>query len=1039
MIQKKLVVSCLDEYTEKMPQFLEEVSCIDYKELVVGIYYANTPETDIVKLQGLLSENFHDVKTIGMSSGGLLGFYSATNMIILNFLFLKEAHSTGFYREFDRQSTTLVEDLMQYAKELRESIGRIKDVKCVEVYFAWIKASASKFIDELSRGLEEIPFYGAIANANGINNMDELTASNNTDSTVAGDGKVAPGVSVMVYSGPEFYVYCDYLFGWEPVGKPMSVDASDISGEGFTTLYSLDGSRPVDVYDRYLGVKTNDLFVYNICEFPLVVERNGILIGRTPSAYGDEGEVYLEGDILPGEKVRFSYGEYDDILSGTKNGAMRMSAFGAEAVSLVICGNRIIFLQNDRHLELEFYSDGRDEGAMPIFGMGEIYRVNGKGGVLNSALVAVGMREGLNGQTFGKVLPPSVSHHHEGMVPLSERLSHFLKAVTGDLVSAFKDAKAANEAKSAFLSNMSHEIRTPINAVLGMDEMILRESSETNILEYAESIRSAGNSLLGIVNDILDFSKIEAGKMEIVPVEYDMASVLNDLVNMVKTRADDKGLGLVVNVDPQIPHILFGDEIRIKQVVTNILTNAVKYTEKGIITLSVEATAIGEEEAVLHYSVKDTGIGIREEDLPKLFSAFERIDEKRNRSIEGTGLGMSITQNLLNLMGSRLEVRSVYGEGSEFSFDITQKIIEAHPIGNYEDALRRSISSRKEYRESFVAPDAQVLVVDDTRLNLTVIKNLLKKTQVKIDTAESGDECISLIRQKRYDMVFLDHRMPGKDGIETLQEIKKDSAIDSTMPIIALTANAVSGSRDMYLSAGFTDYLSKPIDTSVLEEMMIRFLPKEKVQKTDANENAKSDGGRTDVIPDIILGCRLFEIRKGIKNCGSQESLMDTLEAYFESADDNINKISEYYKSGNIKDYTTKVHALKSSSYIVGLEEIGDAAQELEKAGNEGNISLIHEKTDSLLGMYKEVTEVLREVFGTEEGDEGKELIEDAKLSEAYSAMKELAQMFDYDSILMVLDSISQYRVPDNEKERFEKLKTSVRNADWDSISKALE
>ena len=606
------------------------------------------------------------------------------------------------------------------------------------------------------------------------------------------------------------------------------------------------------------------------------------------------------------------------------------------------------------------------------------------------------------------------------------------------LDSAISEAKSANEAKSSFLENMSHEIRTPMNSILGMNEMILREEDRPEIREYALVVQRSGRALLGIINDILDFSKLQDRKMEIVPVEYDVASILNDLVNMIKKRADDKNLELVVKVDPKIPHLLYGDEIRLKQVATNILTNAVKYTEKGSITLSVDITRIDGDDIILRYSVKDTGIGIKEEDLPKLFSAFERIEEKRNRSIEGTGLGMPITQHLLKMMGSELKVDSVYGEGSDFYFDITQKIIDAEPLGDYDTALKRSISVRKEYKESFTAPDAKILVVDDTEINLTVIKNLLKKTLVKIDTAQSGDECLMMMRQKKYDMVFLDHRMPGKDGIETLSEIKKDKTIDGDLPIIALTANAVSGSRDIYINAGFTDYLSKPIQTDILEGIICKFLPGDKVKKATISEQDDVGNDSLEIIPEIIRHSSLFDIKKAIANCGSSQGLMDALRSYYDSYQDNSRQIKDYYDSESVGNYTTKVHALKSSSRIVGLMELGNLAESLEKAGNEGDLSFIKKSTDKLLVMYREATALLAKIFEKAEDDSEKEVITPNKLKEAYTAMKEIAQMFDYDSILMVLDSIEKYKMPDDEKERFEDLKSAIRNADWDQIISIL-
>jgi signal transduction histidine kinase len=324
------------------------------------------------------------------------------------------------------------------------------------------------------------------------------------------------------------------------------------------------------------------------------------------------------------------------------------------------------------------------------------------------------------------------------------------KKERNELIDASERAIAASEAKSSFLSNMSHEIRTPINAVLGMNEMILRESDDKNIVAYSESIRTAGSTLLGLVNDILDFSKIEAGKMEIIPVDYDLSSVINDLVNMIQTRADDKGLQLILKISKEVPKLLHGDEVRIKQVVTNILTNAVKYTEKGSVTFSIDYEKIpgDTDNVLLDISVMDTGIGIKREDMKKLFSEFDRIEEERNRKVEGTGLGMSITKRLLEMMDSTLEVESVYELGSKFSFKLKQKVVKWEELGDYETAYKASLGTRKKYREKFRAPEANVLVVDDTAMNLTVFKSLLKQTAVKIDTAASGDEGLALAYDK---------------------------------------------------------------------------------------------------------------------------------------------------------------------------------------------------------------------------------------------------------------------------------------------------
>lgn len=394
-------------------------------------------------------------------------------------------------------------------------------------------------------------------------------------------------------------------------------------------------------------------------------------------------------------------------------------------------------------------------------------------------------------------------------------------------------ATATSDAKSKFLSNMSHEIRTPINAILGMNEMILRESDDETIIQYAENLQNAGRTLLGLINDILDFSKIEAGKIEINPVNYDLSVLLNDLVNMIAPRAEEKGLKLILDFDKDMPVSLNGDEIRIKQIITNILTNAVKYTKKGSVTFKTGYERIENEpdSVMLNVSVTDTGIGIKEEDIKKIFIEFERIEEKRNRNIEGTGLGMTITKRLLETMDSSLNVESTYGKGSTFSFSLKQRVVSWSKPENHTSEDQKNNDQTKIYKEKLYAPDTSILVVDDISLNLTVFKSLLKKTGIKIDTAKSGDESIAMASKKAYDIIFMDHMMPGKDGIEAFHEIRSTQGSPNLKtPVICITANAISGAHEQYLAEGFNDYLSKPIVFDELEEMLVRFLPEDKVQ-----------------------------------------------------------------------------------------------------------------------------------------------------------------------------------------------------------------
>lgn len=390
------------------------------------------------------------------------------------------------------------------------------------------------------------------------------------------------------------------------------------------------------------------------------------------------------------------------------------------------------------------------------------------------------------------------------------------------------NAEKANRAKSEFLARVSHEIRTPINAVIGMNEMVLRESKQEDVKKYSMDIKTSAHALLGIINDILDFSKIESGKMEIVPTEYELNSMLNDLYNMFSLRAREKGLRFEVNIDPGLPSKLYGDDIRIRQVLINLLTNSVKYTRKGTVTFEAAGERDGGD-VVLHFTVRDTGIGIRQEDIPKLFSAFERLDEEKNRDVEGTGLGMNISLQLLKLMNTDLHVESVYGEGSRFFFSLRQGVVDAEAIGDFQERAKKAAREHN-YHASFTSPEAEILLVDDNRVNRRVFCGLLKQTKVKITDVGSGRECLDHIRQKHYDLIFLDHMMPEMDGMETMERMKEmEDNLCKDTPVIMLTANAIMGAKEQYLAAGFHDFLAKPIDQTKLERLMMHWMPQEKI------------------------------------------------------------------------------------------------------------------------------------------------------------------------------------------------------------------
>ncbi len=638
---------------------------------------------------------------------------------------------------------------------------------------------------------------------------------------------------------------------------------------------------------------------------------------------------------------------------------------------------------------------------------------------------------------------------HESMRTTVHSVHDYIDRVKAEkeLEKELEIAQKSSEAKSSFLSNMSHEIRTPINAVLGMNEMILRESDDPRIQEYANNVKSAGNSLLGIINDILDFSKIEAGKMDILPVQYHLGSTINDLINMVASKANDKGLSLELNIDPTLPTHLIGDEIRIKQCVTNVLSNAVKYTEEGSVTLNISYTKLDDKNISLRFQVIDTGIGIKEEDLNKLYSPFERIEEIRNRSVEGTGLGMSIVKKLLALMDTKLDVKSVYGEGSDFSFEVRQQVVSWEELGDFRKKYKEYLESLEKYHEKFRAPSAKILVVDDTPMNLTVVKGLLKSTMIEIDTAESGFETLDKVKGKKYDAIFIDHRMSEMDGIETLAAMKElDGNLNIGVPCIALTANAGQGAREDYIAAGFDDYLSKPVDGELMEDMLKDYLPKEKVllagskefeelssasadtKNKDANENRDNVDERENIFRSLVG----ISYEDALKNCGSLDVLENVIEEFYVSLDSKAQNIENFEKEKDYRNYTVAVHALKSSARLIGANKLSEDAAYLEKCGNEENISEITEKTSALLSLYRSYKDKLSPAIKKEDSD--KPEIPADELESAFADMKELLEAYDFDTADGIIKMLADYSIPDGYKDKYKKVVELMAAVDRDGL-----
>lgn len=612
-----------------------------------------------------------------------------------------------------------------------------------------------------------------------------------------------------------------------------------------------------------------------------------------------------------------------------------------------------------------------------------------------------------------------IRFQHRQMTEQERSLDDLLKVVEAKC----NDARAATRSKTRFLANMSHEIRTPINSVIGMNEMILRESTEPDIKSYATDVNSAAQSLLSIINDILDITKIEEGRIELSPVEYSLQKLIAEVHNLVRFRALSKDLKLEVQADEGLPSVLFGDDMRLKQVLVNLLTNAVKYTHEGSVTFFIERAGAD----AIRFRVRDTGVGIKPENMDSLFNAFYRVDDQRNRTIEGTGLGLSITQSILERLESRLCVQSVYGKGSEFSFLLKQKVVDATPIGK----LSLSLDDDENDANSgfFEAPEAHILVVDDNEMNRRVMRQLLKRTKVDIVEAANGMDAVERSRHQRFDIIFMDHMMPGIDGIEAMHRIRDDISNPCfDVPIVALTANAVIGAKEMYFNEGFDAFLAKPVDSRRLEQL-VRVLLDERlvrrVEAADVAEPKQKERKETIELP-TVFGVDWAYARAKLP---TDELVLDTVKMFGKGAQNELNELSGFFEGiatdEGLDSYRIKVHSMKSSALLIGAVQAGGMAMRLEAAARAGERAVITAMHPIFAQCWMELAAALKPLC-----DSGRERLPAAQhseeIAEIYSEIRLAAEDMDVDRLDALSERLDGYQFDGAEAERAESVKAMI-------------
>lgn len=631
-------------------------------------------------------------------------------------------------------------------------------------------------------------------------------------------------------------------------------------------------------------------------------------------------------------------------------------------------------------------------------------------------------------------------------------------------------AEKQNKLKSLFLANMSHEIRTPMNAIVGMSELAMDFNLNDSDKNIIRQIHTSGLNLVGIINDILDFSKIESGKMDVIPVEYDLLKLLNDVANIVQVKLNDKPVELMLQVDPAIANYYFGDEMRITQILVNLAGNAAKFTDNGYVKIRAENLKKYEDRDGLRLSVIDTGVGIKKDDQQKLFSAFTQVDMQMNRTKGGTGLGLTISKRLAELMGGSIGFESEYGKGSVFYINIPQKITDIKSCGEsykqiFEIAQRdneipelKNISLKKlllkpeisslfkdeKQSLSYICPDAKVLVVDDNEVNLQVAEGLLKKFDITIEKADSGYKAVEMTAEKDYDIIFMDHQMPGMDGVEAMQKINERDKKNRNKIIIALSANAVNGAQEMFLKNGFDDFLAKPVTGSSFSTILLKWLSKELVHKIEVEDTNENSIPENFVCPDSAL----LDVKVAVEKADGFNNWFNLLKTFEATIDQKINVIGEYLNNADYKNFTIQVHALKSSARIIGAMELSKKAEYLEEQGRniqntpevkDDLLNEINDKTSEMLNLYRSYKEVLKEILSYEQKNTNKRKRSSEELKSIYDDIIKACEGCNLMDVESEFNKLKDSDLPQELQVIMNELETAVMNIEYDKIIQLLK